>query len=129
MPQQLTSTEKDFQRLLILVGVERAQALITDMVGGRPLAGQKKLQHFQKVGEAVTTALGKRPGRVIDPNSAQQRVWAAVRTLLAKEPNGVEMSDQWGKLANKLGLSEAVVQRNALKCAGIKRVRGTWILI
>lgn len=73
----------------------------------------------------------KGSGRKVDPNSARQRVWAAVKEVLGRIPKGAETEKFLMVEDVRTMLPDLTVQQietNAMDCPGVMRAHGFWSL-
>lgn len=128
-----TTNETTFASLIALIGFDRAHIILHEEEEKHGLRiSPTKAKTAAKQGAAVLAHFGaevKKGGAPIDPNSTQQRVWAEVTKMLKQAPNGINMREKWESLSKKLGVSEVVFKRNALKTPGVERTYGVWKLV
>lgn len=126
-----TNNENTFAQIIALIGFDRAHVIMHEEEERHGLrVSPTKSRILAKQGAALLSHMGgeRKGGAPIDPNSAQQRVWAEVKKVLSQAPHGIDIRDKWETIAKKLGLSVDVVKRNAMKAPGVSRTYGVWKL-
>src|SRR5512143_2871225 len=134
----MDAQETDLIRQIKCVGVTRSLEILhllsawegETVDGPKPALSKKRTNNLVLLGDMTREAMpkgqrGRRKGDV-DPNSARQRVFRAMREYLKHGPRSC--AEVLLHVENVTGLDPAKCKANAFQCPDIKRQYGTWSL-